>query len=125
MVPHGGEEARRVTRDRGGVAPDAVEQQLQPRRQQHVVLGDHHPHGSSTAIVVGPPAGLSTSTVPSSASARRRIPARPVPRRSSAPPTPFSMIATDNRSAVRLTVTPAAVARLCLATFVSASATAK
>ncbi len=32
----------------------------QPRTQQHRVLGDHDPHGSSTRIVVGPPSGLIT-----------------------------------------------------------------
>ena len=39
-----------------GVGQDA----RQPGAQQHRVLGDHDPHGSSTRIVVGPPSGLIT-----------------------------------------------------------------
>ena len=47
--------------------------------QQHGVLGDHDPHGSSTEIVVGPPCGLITYIVPPSPATRSRRPLRPDP----------------------------------------------
>ena len=54
---------------------------IRPRRpQQHRVLGDHDPHGSSTEIVVGPPGGLITYIVPPSPATRSCNPAGPVPR---------------------------------------------
>ena len=58
----------------------AVGEQLgQPGPQQDRVLGDHDSHGSSTVIAVGPPGGLSTVRVPSTAAARWASPRSPVP----------------------------------------------
>ena len=48
--------------------------------QQREVLGDHYPQGSSALTVVGPPRGLITCSVPSSASTRRRSPLARQPR---------------------------------------------
>ncbi|MFL6072075.1 MAG: hypothetical protein ACJ73S_01510 [Mycobacteriales bacterium] len=80
-----GEEGVGGGRDGRDLVLLAGQQQLEPGGQQDVVLGDHHPHGTSTVTAVGPPAGLVTSIVPSSARARRRMPSRPVPAASLAP----------------------------------------
>ena len=50
-------------------APDhlvagVLEQAREALAQQHRVLGDHDPHGSSTAIRVPAPGGLSSASVP-------------------------------------------------------------
>ena len=56
-----------------GVGEDAG----QPGPEEHGVLGDHDPHGSSTRIVVGPPSGLITYIVPPMPATRSRSPCRP------------------------------------------------
>ena len=89
-----------------------VDQQAgQPGSQQHGVLGDHDPHGSSTRRVVGPPAGL----MHVAACRRGRRPGRagrrrPVPRSGSAPPTPSSRTSTTRRSPARTMADQARVA---------------
>ena len=75
-----------------------LQQVLEALPQEVEVLGEDNTHGSSMVATVGPPAGLRTVRVPSSAPARRRMPARPVPRASSAPPAPSSVTVTVNRS---------------------------
>jgi hypothetical protein len=50
--------------------PGVGHQGGEPLAEQDRVLGDHDSHGSSTVIVVGPPTGLSTVIVPSTAPAR-------------------------------------------------------
>src|SRR5262249_28622466 len=70
--------------------------------QQRQILGDHDGHGSSARIVVGPPSGLEIESEPSSASTRRRSPARPPPS-ASAPPRPSSVTATLSAPFWRLT----------------------
>src|SRR5690606_42046794 len=67
-----------------------VEEADEPGPQQHRVLGDHDPHGSSTSTVVGPPGGLLRWKWPESAATRLPSPASPVPDSGSAPPTPSS-----------------------------------
>ena len=63
--------------------------------QQDRVVGEDHSHGAAlgsvAVILVGPPAGLSTSKRPSSARIRRSSPASPLPD-GSAPPCPSSEI---------------------------------
>src|SRR5215469_7756033 len=109
---------------RDHVVPGLGEQPGQPLAQQHGVLGDHDPHGSSTSITVPAPAGLSTVSRPSTPDTRSARPDRPRPR-GSAPPIPSSRITTESVSPLRSTDTTARVARACLATLVSASATTK
>ena len=77
-----------------------------------------------TFEVVGPPGGLDTSSVPSSASTRLRSPVRPLPS-GLAPPRPSSRISTSSRVPRRSTRTAAAEASACLPTFASASPTTK
>src|SRR5690606_30273464 len=91
--------------------------------QQHRVLGDHDPHGSSTSTEVGPPTGLSTWIQPPSACTRSASPNRPVPLSGSAPPLPSSLTSIARRSPRRAMLTRADVASACFATFVSASVT--
>ena len=55
-----------------------LEQADQTLAQQREVLGDHDPHGSSALSVVGPPAGLSTTSDPSSARTRSASAPKPI-----------------------------------------------
>src|SRR5581483_9460896 len=123
--PRDGVHQRVAVRDgRDDVEVVVAEQSRQPVAEQREVLGDHDPHGITTRIVVGPPAGLRTSSVPSSAATRRASPDRPLPD-GSAPPRPSSVISSTSdvpstrpRIATRL-------ACACLPAFASASATTK
>jgi hypothetical protein len=88
-----GVEGRAATCD----APDRIDE-----------VGDLE-HAVLDRIVVGPPSGLSTVRVPSSASTRRRRPTRPFPD-ASALPVPSSMIATSSvpfRRATEISTRPA------------------
>src|SRR6266516_559920 len=69
--------------DQAGQAPDPAGREPAPR-------AGYRAHGRSTVSRVGPPGGLAISSVPSTDSARRDRPARPVPRAGPAPPTPSS-----------------------------------
>src|SRR5262249_57681056 len=66
-----------------------TQQAGQPVAEQREVLGDHYAHGRTARTVVGPPTGLVTSSVPSTASTRRASPRSPLPL-ASAPPAPLS-----------------------------------
>ena len=66
--------------------PGVGQQPREAGAQEHGVLGDHDPHGSSTSSVVGPPGGLTTCMLPPWAITRSRSPRRPVPASGSAPP---------------------------------------
>ena len=77
--------------------PLSREQARQPVAQQGEILGDQDAHGSSARTVVGPPGGLVTVSRPSSASTRRRRPARPEPA-GSAPPRPSSTTSSTSES---------------------------
>ena len=101
-----------------------AEQPGEPVAQEREVLGDHDAHGSSARIVVGPPAGLCTVSVPSSASTRRRSPARPLPA-ASAPPLPSSWISTSSIPSLRPTEMSMRPAPECLAALAIASAATK
>src|SRR5690625_1725151 len=97
----------------------------EPISQEGEVLGDDNTHGNSMVTVVGPPAGLTTSIVPSKAASRRRTPARPLPPSTPAPPRPSSVtVSRINPFAWRMS-TLAAEAFACLPMLASISATAK
>src|SRR5262249_7704599 len=100
------------------------EQPGQALAQQDRILGNHDAHGSSTSTSVGPPAGLRTSSVPSTPATRAARPDSPCPD-GSAPPIPSSRITSVSVSPDRRTVTSAWLAFACFATLVSASATTK
>src|SRR5690606_3367307 len=95
----------------------------QPLAQQRQVLGDHNSHGITARSLVGPPAGLSTSRLPPSASTRWPMPPRPEPGARTAPPRPSSATSTARLPFSRPIRTVASRAPECLATLVSASAT--
>src|SRR4029453_11329426 len=122
-VAHGGDD----------LAAAVVEQLGQPGLEQHGVLGDHDPHGSSTVIAVGPPGGLSTVRVPSTPAARWVSPRSRVPAPSAAapppsrvaPPRPSSLTTMRSRSPTRTTATSAEPASACLAPLGGAWGTAK
>ncbi len=77
------------------VVPGLGEQQLQPLAQQHRVVGDDYPHGSSARTTVGPPRGEVMSSKPSAARARCTRPARPPSGVGIAPPCPSSSTTHD------------------------------
>lgn len=89
------------------------------------VFGDDNAHGISRVTMVGPPVGLVMFMVPSKASMRRRMPARPLPGAASAPPWPLSVTVMTRRSSPWLMWTHAWVASACLAVLVRSSAMAK
>ena len=87
---------RRAVRDgRDDVEAVVAQQPGQAVAQQREVLGDHNAQGITALIVVGPPAGLTTTSRPSSASTRRASPRRPLPS-ASAPPAPSSATCTTS-----------------------------
>ena len=87
---------RRAVRDgRDDVEAVVAQQPGQAVAQQREVLGDHNAQGITALIVVGPPAGLTTTSRPSSASTRRASPRRPLPS-AFAPPAPSSVTCTTS-----------------------------
>ena len=79
VLADGPEERLGVGHGRDDLEPAVGERPGQPGLEQDGVLGDHDPHGSSTVMVVGPPGGLSTAKVPSTAAARWANPRSPEP----------------------------------------------
>src|SRR6187455_670776 len=71
-----------------------LEQPRDPLAEEHGVVGDHDSHGSATSTRVPRPRGLETASVPPWAATRSCRPARPEPRRTTAPPMPSSLIET-------------------------------
>src|SRR5271170_514154 len=126
VLGHGAQEPLGLARDRGDLVAGLGEQPGQPLAQQYGILRDDYPHGSSAAMIVGPPTGDSTDNRPSTPDIRSASPDRPV-LVMSAPPIPSSLIMTvsvpgEPRPS---TTTLAWLARERLATLVSASATTK
>ena len=72
--------------------PGLAEQRGDPLADEQVVVRDHDPHGSSALTVVPAAGRADTRSRPSSASTRSASPRSPLPRASSAPPTPSSAI---------------------------------
>src|SRR5215210_5875786 len=93
--------------------------------QEDRVLGDHDSHGIATSTRVPPPRGLTTSNVPPWAATRSRKPARPEPRRTTAPPTPSSATVTCSVPFCWTARTATFDADPCLTAFVSASQVTK
>ena len=62
----GDREQQRVGVPEGGddLVSAVLEQAPEPLAQQHLVLGDHDPHGSSAVSVVPAPGSLSMRSVP-------------------------------------------------------------
>lgn len=89
------------------------------------VFGDDNAHGISRVTMVGPPGGLVMFIVPSKASRRRLMPARPLPGAGSAPPVPLSVTVMTRWLRPWLMWIQAWVACACLAVLVRSSAMAK
>ena len=103
------------------VVTGVLEQAGEALAQEDGVLRDHDPHGIATSTRVPSPRGLTISSVPPCAATRSRRPARPDPRRTTAPPTPSSATVTCS---VPLSWTARTVTfdgDPCLTAFVSAS----
>ena len=66
--------------------PGVLEQAGEALAEKDRVLRDHDPHGIATSTRVPFPRGLTMSNVPPCAATRSRRPARPDPRRTTAPP---------------------------------------
>src|SRR5262249_36321081 len=113
-----------VAHGRDDLEAVVAQEALQAVAQEREVLGDHYPHGMSALISVGPPSGLATRSVPSSASIRRRRPLRPLPF-GFAPPMPSSATSTVSMSPSRRMRMSTRFACECLLAFASASATTK
>src|ERR1700689_2807161 len=111
---------------RDDLVPGLLEEPGQPLAEQHRVLGDRYPHGSTAEIIVGPPDGDSTDSSPSTPLTRSARPDRPAPG-GAAPPMPSSLTSTVSVPGKPWpsTTTLTWLARECLATLVSASATMK
>src|SRR5262249_20653155 len=75
--------------------PVVAQQTGEAVSEKRQVLRDHYAHGSSARIVVGPPGGLVTRRLPSSASTRCLSPLSPAPC-GSAPPTPSSLTSSSS-----------------------------
>ena len=73
-----------------------LEQSPEPLAKEHLVLGDHYPHGSSVVSVVPAPWLLSMRSAPPHAATRSERPLRPEPGRGAAPPTPSSATETTS-----------------------------
>src|SRR5882724_12283755 len=125
MVGHRAQQLVGVPHRRHHIEP-AVGQQLgETLPQQHRVLSYHDSHGNSTVMIVGPPGGLSTMSVPSTAAARCASPSRPDPVSKDAPPRPSSRTTIRSRPACCETATSAVRASACLLTLLSVSDTTK
>jgi hypothetical protein len=74
---HRAQELLAVALGGGHLVPGLGEQPGQSLPQEHGVLGDDYPHGSSAAMIVGPPLGDSTESRPSTPDTRSARPERP------------------------------------------------
>ena len=79
VLAHQRQQRVRVARPPDHLVAGVLEQPGEALAQQHRVLGDHDTHGSSTAMRVPAPAGLSSASRPPWAATRSTIPASPLP----------------------------------------------
>src|SRR6478735_1304101 len=110
-----------VPRAADDLVPGVLEQAGEALAQQHGVLGDHDAHGSSTAIRVPAPAGLSSASDPPWAATRSAIPASPEPAPGDAPPTPSSLTTSRSTPLARAACTDTRDGAPCLTALVIAS----
>src|SRR5437899_1731340 len=105
------------------------EQLHQAIAQDGAVFGDDEaghcsaPGGTTTVTTVGPPAGLSISSLPSSIANRSRKPVRPEPLPTCTPPEPLSSTMIRNSAVSPLMRTEPWLAAECRVTLASSSAT--
>src|SRR5436190_16663076 len=110
-----------VAERRDDLMSAVFEEACEPLAKQHLVLGDHDPHGSSAIRVVPAPCSLSMRRVPPRATTRSERPHKPVPSIGAAPPTPSSTTETTSLPSWRPAVRTILVARACLTALVSPS----
>ena len=89
------------------------------------IVGADNEHGTSIAMMVGPPAGLFTARTPSKVPSRRSSPRSPEPAAGSAPPQPSSITLIRSEPSACPILICTCRAPECLTALVSASATAK
>src|SRR5215471_11556719 len=114
MTPAGERLGEPVPHDRGVFCDDDTQ-----------LCGHQACPGSSIVMAVGPPAGLSMPSRPSTACTRSRSPASPPPGARRAPPDPSSVTAIRILTSCPRTLIVARLAPLCLATLASSSAAQK
>src|SRR5207302_8568248 len=125
LLEQDGGDERVAICDRGDDVETVVAKQAREAvAQEREVLRDHDAHGITARIVVGPPAGLVTASVPSSASTRRASPRRPLPS-AFAPPAPSSTTSATSAPSSSRTSTVTCRACACLPAFASASTMTK
>src|SRR5262249_37054857 len=112
-----------AVRDGGDdVEPVVAEEAREAVAEECEVLCDHDPPGIPARTVVGPPGGLVTSRLPSSACTRLTSPRSPLPS-GFAPPSPSSTTATTSLPSSSCMSMSTDSACACLPVFASASAT--
>src|SRR5437763_14058394 len=116
-----GQQAIGVAERRDDLMAAVFEESCEPLAQQHLVLRDHDPHGSSAIRVVPAPCSLSMRSVPPRATTRSERPLNPVPSIGAAPPTPSSATETTSFPSWRPAVRTILVGRACLTAVVSPS----
>ena len=79
--------------------PGLLEQPGEALAQDHRIVGERYPHGTSARSEVPRPGGLDTVIVPPSASIRSASPRSPEPPVGLAPPIPSSATSTSSRAA--------------------------
>src|SRR5438128_2088994 len=82
------QQSTRVPQGSDNLVSAVLEEPPEAPAKQHLILGDHDPHGSSAVTVVPAPSSLSMRSVPPRAATRSERPLRPEPGIGAAPPTP-------------------------------------
>src|SRR5919201_3588178 len=111
----------RIAQGGDDLVPAVLEQSAQSFAKQHLILGDHDPHGNSAVSVVPSPWSLSMRSIPPRAATRSERPLRPEPGMGAAPPTPSSATETTSLPFSRAPLRTILVAFACLTVWVSPS----